>query len=115
MSKGFNLVTPIPLDSVHKSVVERWHSLQTVGGYPRRWSRSILAISYPYCTRTRDHGWGHDLQIRDHMRVRKTLEKARYWPGQKSDVVKCCSNCIARKSLPRNKAPLEISHAQVAL
>ena len=33
---------------------------------------------------------------------------------QKSDVVKWCSNCIAcnsRKSPPRNKAPLEVSHA----
>ena len=51
------------------------------------------------------------------MGVRKTLEKIRrrfYWPGQKSDVVKWCSNCIAcnsRKSPPRNKAPLEVSHA----
>ena len=48
------------------------------------------------------------------MGVRKTLEKIRrrfYWPGQKSDVVKWCSNCIAcnsRKSPPRNKAPLEV-------
>ena len=51
------------------------------------------------------------------MGVRKTLEKIRrrfYWPGQKSDVEKWCSNCIAccsRKSPPRNKAPLEVSHA----
>ncbi|KAL5473843.1 hypothetical protein EMCRGX_G028405 [Ephydatia muelleri] len=36
MSKGFDLATPIPLDSVQKPAVERWHSLQTVGGYPRR-------------------------------------------------------------------------------
>ena len=40
-----------------KPAVERWHSLQTVGGYPRRWSRSILAVSYPSYTHTRDHGW----------------------------------------------------------
>ena len=57
MSKGFDLATPIPLDSVQKAAVERWHSLQTVGGYPRRWSRSILAVSYPCYTHTRDHGW----------------------------------------------------------
>ena len=39
----------------------------------------------------------HDSQIGGHMGVRKTLEKVRrrfYWPGQKSDVVKWCSNCI---------------------
>eukprot|EP00731_Ephydatia_muelleri_P037376 Em0453g3a len=59
----------------------------------------------------------HDSKIGGHMGVRKTLEKIRrrfYWPGQKSDVVKWCSNCIAcnsRKSPPRNKAPLEVSHA----
>ena len=59
----------------------------------------------------------HDSQIGGHMGVRKTLEKIRrrfYWPGQKSDIVKWCSNCIAcnsRKSPPRNKAPLEVSHA----
>jgi len=59
----------------------------------------------------------HDSHIGGHMGVRKTWEKIRrrfYWPGQKSDVVKWCSNCIAcnsRKSPPRNKAPLEVSHA----
>ena len=116
MSKGFDLATPIPLDSVQKPAVERWHSLQTVGGYPRRWSRSILAVSIPPTHIPGIMVGLHDLKIGGHMGVRKTLEKIRrrfYWPGQKSDVVKWCSNCIAcnsRKSPPRNKAPLEVSH-----
>ena len=43
----------------------------------------------------------HDSQIGGHMGVRKTLEKVRrrfYWPGQKSDVGKWYSNCIACNS-----------------
>lgn len=52
-----------------------------------------------------------------HLGAKKTLEKIRcrfYWPGQKKEVERWCSDCIecnSRKSPVKNRAPLQLSLA----